>query len=76
MNTHTLLHTGGERLTLLLRERETHTFTACWKGGGGGGGGGGRGRENSKTLFYKDCSLGFMYNYVYGVCIIMCMLCA
>ena len=37
--------------------------------GGGGGGGGGRGvgsrhreNSNSKTLFYKDCSLGSVRN--------------
>ena len=27
-----------------------------------GGGGGGEKRENSKTLFYKDCSLGLVKN--------------
>ena len=36
-------------------------------GGGGGGGGGGVGsrhreNSNSKTLFYKDCSLGSVRN--------------
>ena len=29
---------------------------------GVGGGGGGGGRENSKTLFYKNCSLGSFKN--------------
>ena len=39
-----------------IRERE--------RGGGGGGGGGGEQNSNSssKTVFYKDCSLGSVKN--------------
>ena len=42
-----------------------HSYiTGGSKGGGGGGGGRERERENSKTLFYKDCSLGSVKKHV------------
>ena len=54
-------------LQLYLELLTMHLTKAREGGRGGGGGGGGRGREerekerdrsNSKSLFYKDCSLG------------------